>query len=523
MYSLIIKNAKVIDGSGKNSSPELLDVAVEKDEIVNIGKNLSPKAHKVIDARGQVLAPGFVDLQNHSDSYWQIFDNPSLDSLVTQGFTTIVIGQCGASLAPLVSSNAPLAMQKWHSLEGANFNWQTFEEFLNVLSEKKYGANVASLVGYATLRRGIVGDEIRALEKPEVDAVKKILTESFKAGAFGLSSGLSYAHEIIISQLELFELAKLVSQNKGLFSVHLRSESSEAIESVEEVLEIARSSDLNLKISHLKIRGSANWKNHTHLLEVLENAYHKGIRVHFDSYPYETIWQPLYSYLPKWAIEGGRNLMLKHFSDPVQKNKILAYLNSSDVKWADIVLASTGNRLQFLGKTIGHVAKNLEISSEAAVLHVLEHAGSEVLVFEKNLDENSVEDFMYHPLGFVGTDGGGFSINQKDKLVHPRCFGTAPKFLKMALQSSKITLEEAIHKLSGGPAQKLGLLDRGLLRIGYKADMVLFGPEKISDKATYENPYQYSEGIEHVLVNGVSVLSEGKLTGEMGGRVLRKK
>lgn len=530
MYSLIIKNARVIDGSGKKVSDELFDVAVEKDQIVNIAKSIPGNAQTIIEAKGQTLTPGFIDIQNHSDSYWQLFDNPELHSLVTQGFTTIAVGQCGASLAPLLSSQSLLAIQKWHSLEGANFNWQTFAEFLQVLSQRKYGCNVASLVGYATLRRGIVGDEVRALEKPELESLKKILKDALNSGAFGLSSGLSYAHEIIISQIELLELAKIVSENKALFSVHLRNEGAEIIESVEEVLEIARSTDLNLKISHLKIRGASNWKNHQQMVTLLETAYHKGLKVHFDVYPYNTIWQPLYSYLPKWAMEGGRALMLRHFSDATQKNKILSYLNSLEIKWADIIIASTQSRLQFLGKTIGQVAKNLEISSEAAVLHILENAGSEVLVFEKNLNEPDVEELLTHPLGFIGTDGGGFSAQggfvsggAVSKLVHPRCFGTAPKYIKYALDSKKITLEEAIHKLTLGPALKLGISDRGSLKVGYKADMVLLDPQKISDKATYENPYQYSDGLTYVFVNGIAEVSEGKLTGELGGRALKKK
>lgn len=523
MYSLIIKNARIIDGSGNEPKEGLFDLAVQDDEIVNIAPKINSAAHQIIDIEEKILAPGFVDLQNHSDSYWQLFDNPSLDSLVTQGYTTAVIGQCGASLAPLLSKQGQLAMQKWHNLDGANFNWQTYGEFLEVLDQRRYGCNIAGLVGYATLRRGILGDEVRALEQPELNALKIILKDSLKSGAFGLSTGLSYAHEIIISQLELSELAKLVSGQDGIFSVHLRSEGGEIIESVEEVLEIARSCNLNLKLSHLKIRGASNWQQLPHLLEILDTAYHRGIKLHFDVYPYETIWQPLYSYLPRWAKEGGRQLMLKHFSDPSQKNKILAYLNSLDVKWPEVMVASTGSKLQFTGKTIGQIAKNLETSSESAVLHILEHSGAEVLVFEKNLEEDGVKKLLAHPLGFVATDGGGFNLSQKDKLVHPRCFGTAPKFLKMSVKENLLPLHEAVHKLSGGPAAKLGLKDRGQIKIGYKADLVVFDPKNIDDKATYENPYQYSSGIDYVFVNGRAQIFGGKLMGQTFGRVLRKK
>jgi N-acyl-D-amino-acid deacylase len=364
MYSLLIKKAKVVDGVSDTS--EVLDVAVQNDEIVNIAPNIGTSAETTIDASGKTLAPGFVDLQNHSDSYWQLFDNPSLDSLVSQGYTSILVGNCGASLAPLLNNDSLLAIQKWHTLEAANVNWQSFKEYLKELGKKQLACNVGSLAGYSTMRRGAVGDRIRALEMPEMDMLKKLLQESLDAGAFGLSSGLSYAHEIIISELELFQLAKIVAQNNALFSVHLRNEGSEVVEAVDELLDIAGQTSVNLKLSHLKIRGQENWEKFGEVLNKIDTAYHQGIKVHFDVYPYDTIWQVLYSYLPKWAIEGGRVMMLKHFADPVQKNKILSYLNNSNVKFPNLMVASTSNKLNFTGKTVGQIAKNLECSSEQA-------------------------------------------------------------------------------------------------------------------------------------------------------------
>ncbi|MCL5775190.1 MAG: hypothetical protein M1333_03185, partial [Patescibacteria group bacterium] len=193
----------------------------------------------------------------------------------------------------------------------------------------------------------------------------------------------------------------------------------------DEALDIARSTEVNLKISHLKLRNEQNWPKFPEMVSAIDTAYHQGINVHFDVYPYDTIWQALYGYLPKWAIEGGRAILLKHFADPVQKNKILMYLNNTGVKFADIEIASTANKLNFTGKTIGQIAKNMECSSEQAVLHVLENGGSEILVFEKNLDSLAVNQLLRHPLSFVGTDGAGFSNKEAGKLVHPRCFGSA--------------------------------------------------------------------------------------------------
>lgn len=520
MYSLLIKNCRLIDGTGEPA--RLADVAVQGDKIVNIDQNINIAAEKTIDAGGKVLSPGFVDLQNHSDSYWQIFDNPGFDSLVSQGFTSIVIGNCGASLAPLLSHDALLSIQKWHNLEGANINWQSFSEYVEELSHHRFACNVASLVGYSTLRRGIVGDQVRSLEKEELTALKRVLSESIDAGAFGMSSGLSYSHEIIISEIELYELAKILSQKKALFSIHLRSEGSEVVEAVEESLDIARSTEVNLKISHFKVRNENNWPKFDEVLEKIENAYHKGYNVHFDVYPYTAIWQPLYAYMPRWAIEGGRQIMLKHFENPTQKNKILAYLNNLNVKFSSMLVASTANKLNFMGKTIGQIAKNMEVSSEQAVLHMLQNGGSEVLVFEENLDHDQVKRAVTHPLSFVATDGGGFSDKIKDKLVHPRCFGSATKFLRFVISENALPLEKAIKKLTSGPANKIGIKNRGEVKIGNFADLVIFDPEKIDSQASCQNPYQHSQGIEYVFVNGKMALAEGKLTRQLPGYVLRR-
>lgn len=520
MYDTIIRNATVIDGSGGPGA--ILDVAVAGDEIAAVGKNSSAKAKIVIEGSGQVLAPGFIDIQNHSDSYWQLFDNPALSSMVAQGFTTLVVGNCGASLAPLINHDALLSVQKWHSLEAANTNWSSFGEYLDELDKKKLGCNIASLVGYSTIRRAITGDQIRALDGHENKALQKILKKSLKEGAFGLSSGLSYSHEIIISELELYDLAKIVAEENGLFSVHLRNEGAEVVEALDEALDIARHTGVNLKISHFKIRGEQNWSRLPEALNLLETAYHQGMNVHFDIYPYSTVWQALYSYLPKWAIEGGRTLMLKHFAEPAQKNKILAYLSNLDIKFPSIIVASTANRLNFAGKTIGQIAKNLDSSSEQAILHLINNGGSEVLVFDRSMDESQVAQLASHPLSFVGTDGGGFGLEIKDRVVHPRCFGTAPKFLKESIASKELPLEVAIGKLTSGPAKKLGLKKRGEICPGFFADMVLFDPVKIRDKSEYQNPFQFPEGINYVFVNGRPALAAGKLTDNLAGRALKK-
>ncbi len=521
MFSKIIKNGTIIDGTGAKAFRA--DVAIEKDKIVKVGDLKDSRAHEIIDASGKYVAPGFVDVQNHSDVYWTIFDNPSLDSLVAQGITTALLGNCGASLAPLLSRDALLSVQKWHNLEGVNFNWLTFDEYLDQLSKRNFGANIGSLVGYSTLRRGLVKDNIRELTADEIKSLAKVMDESMDAGAFGLSSGLSYAHEAIISENELVELTRIVRKYEGLFSIHLRSEGAEITESVSEALEFINKSDVNLKISHFKVRGKTNWHLLPHAMNLIENAYQRRGNIHFDLYPYDFMWQVLYTYLPRWSYEGGRVAMLSHLKDETQRRKIISFLNSRDVNYAQMYIASTSIDLNVVGKSIGEIASRHNLSSEEALLSIIENGGSEIMVFDRNLDQGQVEQLLAHPLSIVASDGAGFSAKIRNQLVHPRCFGSMPKFLSIALQKKILSLEEAVKKITSVPAAKMNLKKRGAIANGNYADIVVFG-DNISSEADYANPHQLPTGIEHVLVNGELALAHGVLLPEQKhGRVLRRK
>ncbi len=269
--------------------------------------------------------------------------------------------------------------------------------------------------------------------------------------------------------------------------MHLRSEGSELIEALDEALDIARNSEINLKISHFKARGKENWEKLPEAIGLIDTAYHQGVNVHFDLYPYEIMWQALNSYLPKWAIEGGRTLMLKQINDPIQKNKILDYLRNSGIKFSEMKVASTANKLNFAGRSISQIAKNMECSAEEAVLNLIQNGGTEIMVFEDNLNKEQVEELLWHPLALIATDGAGFGLHNNNGLVHPRSFGTAAKFLNLVNSQKKISLEEAIKKLSSGPAKKLGLKKRGEIAIGNFADLVIFDAAKIKEQGTYEN------------------------------------
>lgn len=520
MYSKILKNGKIIDGTGRQAY--ISDIAIEQDKIVQIGNLQKANAQEIINLEGKYVAPGFIDIQNHSDVYWTIFDNPNLDSLVAQGITTAVMGNCGASLAPLLSRDALLSIQKWHNLEGVNLNWMTFAEYLDELSHRSFGVNLASLVGYSTLRRGLIKDDIRGLTTDEQKILKKTFEESVEAGAFGLSSGLSYAHEAIISEQELLDLAKIVKSKNALMSVHLRSEGVELTESVSEALELINKTDVNLKISHFKARNKSNWHLLPHALNLIENNYQRKSLIHFDVYPYDFIWQVLYTYLPKWSYEGGREVMLGHLKDPEQRKKIKAYLVSQDVNYSAIMIASTSMPLNVVGKTLGELASRQECDSEDALLNMIERGGSEILVFEENLNSTQVEMLLGHSLSIVATDGAGFPLqNNQKSLAHPRCFGSMPKFLNLAREKNICTIEEAVKKMTLTPAEKVGLKKRGSIAVDNYADLVVFD-DGINSTADFKNPYKSVEGIDYVFVNGSMVLEKGKLLGKQSGRILRK-
>ncbi len=506
MYSLIIKHGKVIDGTG--AAGAVMDVAVEGGEIVNIAPNITTRAATIIDAGGKIVCPGFVDIQNHSDSYWQLFENPRLDSMLMQGYTSILVGQCGASLAPLVGSNAMEPLRRWRDNLGANVDWRTFAEFAKVMTARPFGCNVGSLVGFDMAKGDL-----------------KLLEQSLDEGAFGVSYRLGGGGSQA-SALEFSQAGAVVAKAGGLLSVHIENEEEGLAAAVERCLELASAAKVKLKISHFKVRGAEHWKQFEHIVELLETARQRGTSVYADVYPYDSTWQSLYHYLPTWVnLESGGGLD-SVLNNPADKNKLLNYLAQRVTDARGLIISSTANQLNVAGKTVAEGAKNLGVSSEVAILEILRTGGAEVLVFDRNLNSTQVWNLAVHPLTMIVTDGGGFTLpagSNQGRLVHPRCFGAAPSFIRDVLDRSAVTLEEAIRKLTSLPARVMGLPKRGELRVGNRADVVVFDPALIAGRATLTNPQQFPSGIDCVLVNGELVVFKGVLTGAQPGRFLRKR
>jgi N-acyl-D-amino-acid deacylase len=518
MYDVLIKNGTVIDGSG--NAAKKMDVAIQNGLIVDLAPEISGKANVVIDAKEMFVAPGFIDVQNHSDSYWTIFDQPDQLSLLSQGITSIVMGNCGSSLAPLLSQDSIKAIQKWHNLSGININWVSVSELLATLAKKPLGLNVATLVGYATIRRGLLRDKIRELQPSEIRVIDRIIEQGLAEGAMGLSLGLVYAHEINSTVDELKKIAVSLKPHNKYLSVHLRSEAGHILESLDEVLELADSVGVPVKISHLKIRGKEHWPLFDQMISKLEIAYHRGVKVSFDVYPYDTSWSVLYTYLPKWAYEGGRVRILENISQPMNRRKILDYLRDQNQNFQNIIVAEANGNQNFVGKSLKQIATSQEVSVEEALLNLIFATNAQIVVFDQNLSLEQVELLCASPLSFVATDGAGFN-SKTSGLVHPRCFGTMPRFLKMTREKKLLKWEAAIKKITSEPANFLGVKDRGLIAKNKFADVVIFDPLTVKDNADYSNSFLLSSGINKVLVNG-KVAFDGERVLELNGKIISR-
>ncbi len=525
MYDILIKNGTVIDGTGKNSIKT--DLSIEKDKIEKIDCLDKASAKIVIDAEGKYVSPGFIDINNHSDGYWSLFTTPSLESMLYQGITTIIGGNCGSSLAPLISGGAILSIQKWADINDISVNWLSMAEFLNVLEKRRIGVNFGTLVGHSTLRRGIIGEEFRELKQKEIKMIEKILQDSLKEGALGLSTGLVYSHAKIATTEEIVKLAKIVEKEGGIYTSHIRGEAEELIPAINETILIAKKTKISTEVSHLKSMGKKNWPNFSKAIEIIEKAKNEGININFDVYPYTTTGSVLYIFLPDWVAEGGKRVMVKRLKDPAIKAKVIKEMQETRAyEYEKVVIAISPVDRTFIGKRITEIAQTQGVSMEEAIINMLIASEGKVITFFETLNEENVRLALKHPLAFIGSDGSGYDISyykRKGELVHPRCFGAFPRFLGRYVRDNKLmSWEEAIYKITGGPAEKLRLKNRGTIKAGNFADVVIFNPKTIIDKATFSNPFQYPEGVDYVIINGKIVIDKGKYTGEKAGKVLRK-
>lgn len=520
---MLIKNGTIIDGTGKPRYKA--DLRVEQDKIKEIGKLTLKKKELAVNAEGKFVAPGFIDIINRSDTHFSLFESGGSRSLLKQGVTTVLGGSCGTSLAPIINTDSIRPIQKWENISKINMNWSGTKEFLDEIERHKPSINFATLTGHATLRRGLLGDNFGEMNSENLKKIEYLLAQALDEGSFGFSLGLAYSHERIASESELERVIKVLKKKKGLLAIHLRDEGKNLLEAVNEVIDIGRKYKISVHIYHLKAFGREAWGLFPKALETIEGAKDEGVKISFDVYPYSTTATVLYLLLPAWATEGGKAKVLGRLRDKAIREKIREALSEKEADLEDIVIARGNISHIFIGKTLRKIAQNQEISVSEALINMILAAEDQLIGFLPFLNDKNVESAVVSKVGMIASDSSGARIFEKNSgmLIHPRTFGAFPKFLhKFAQEKNTLSWEAAIHKITLMPAEKIGLTKRGRIEKGYFADIVIFDPQEIQDQATFQDPFQYAEGIDWVMVNGGFAVKRGKFQKNRYGRALRK-
>jgi len=524
MYDIIIKNGTVVDGSGQPMFHA--DVGIREGIIAHVGDLKNEHAEKEIDATNKYVTPGFIDINNHSDTYWRIFLDPALESLLYQGVTTIVGGNCGSSLAPLANHDVMKSIQKWTDMKNVSFNWLSMKEFLKEVGKKELALNFASLVGHGTLRRGLVGDAVRDISPAEMRVMKKMLTRAMKEGALGFSTGLVYTHAKLASSREIAELAEVVKKYDGVYTTHIRGEGHELLRAIEEAIRIAEVTGVRLQISHLKAMGKKNWGLMEEALNLIETARTSGLDVNFDVYPYTSTGSVLYILLPDWVTEGGRNMMLSRLKNPDTRKHVIEEMRENEYDYSKIIISISSLDKTLNHKKISEIAEIQEKSIEDAIIDLLIASEGRVVTIMEVLSEKNVDKGVVNPFSIISSNGSGYDIAHKEtgELVHPRSFGSFPRvFENYVKKRGVVGWEEAVRKMSGLPAEKFKIEKRGIIAEGNHADVVVINPDSVCDIATVENPYKYSQGMDWVIVNGKPAIENGVITNLRSGEVIKRK
>jgi N-acyl-D-amino-acid deacylase len=541
-FDTIITNGKIIDGAG--NPWYRADIGITAGKISKIGalKKESVNAKENIDATDLVVCPGFIDMHSHSDA--AIYVDNTLPSTIHQGITTSLVGNCGENLAPLTDEKKEAYLKLYEvfappGVSYASIPWNTFGEYLDYMDQHGCVANTAQLVGFSTVRVvGGPGFEDRPPTGEEIKCMQSLVSEAMQNGAFGLSTGLIYAPQSYARTEEIIALAKVVAEYDGLYFSHIRGEGATVVDAVKEVVEITEKSGcIGGHIGHHKVAGRPYWGKSRETLQVMEEANARGIRITCDQYPYNRGMTSLITLLPPWVHEGGLEKLIERLKIADDRNRIKKDVQQGIEGWENwikdggfdsIYIASvkTEKWSDVEGKDLSEITRLKANADEWETLFdLLIDENGEVTMTVALMGEDDIRRIMNGRYTMIGTDGHGVNpagITRHGK-PHPRHYGTYPRILgKYVREEGVLTLENAIRKMTSFPAQRLGLADRGLLKEGMWADMVIFDPKTVRDKATYLDPHQFPEGILHVLVNGQLAIANGKQTDNLPGKVLRR-
>ncbi|MDX2269101.1 MAG: D-aminoacylase [Bryobacter sp.] len=499
-FDLLVRNARIVDGSG---NPWFRgDLGVKAGRIAGIG-NLSGKtADRVVDARNRVLAPGFIDVHTHSEA--GIVKRGAAENFLRDGVTTVVTGNCGGSELDVAA-------------------------FFRTLSDQGIGINLATLVGHNSIRREVIGSGDRAATPQEIARMRAMIEKAMREGAVGFSTGLEYVPGMYTALEEIVALAKVAAKHDGVYASHLRDEGDQVLEAIEEALQVGKQANLRVQISHLKQDTKAYWGNTGKMIALIEKYRGEGVEATADQYPYIAYSTTLGTTLPRWSLAGGQAELVKRLQDPATRKKIFAETLAfnqargySDFDYTAV--ASCSFNKSYEGKTIREIARlrgraDSHENDVETVLELMEQGG--VTVVTKAMSEDDVANIMRYRNVAIASDGG--VVEKGAGRPHPRNYGTNARVLNEYVRLRKtLSLEDAVRKMTSLPAQTFRFRDRGLLKEGFAADLVLFDPEGVRDNATFADPHQYSTGFDLVVVNGQVAVEEGQLRNAKAGRPLRR-
>lgn len=524
MFDILIRNCRIIDGSG--APWYRADVAVKDGKIVRVGHLYGLReyeAAKVVDGNDRYLAPGFIDIHSHSDT--TLMKYPRAESRILQGVTTEIGGNCGMSAFPV--SDDPEKKEELRAYVGdLAYDWQSVGEFLDKMEEHHPSVNFGTAVGHGSIRIAAMGFADRKADAKEMHLMKAILRQSLQEGAFAMSTGLIYPPGCYADTEELIELSKELPAYGAFYMTHMRNEGANVIESVKEAIEISRCSGAPLEISHHKVTNKDGWKRSCKVTtSLIEDARKEGLDVTADQYPYRASSTTMDSNIPNWAFEGGMEALFERLKDPDIRARLRDESNASHVgRWGDIYVGyvlSEENRWT-VGKSIDEIAKIRRVDPADACFDLVLEEKGRVDEINFGMCEEDIEYIMSKPYIMIGSDGKSVSFDYPGR-PHPRFFGTFPRVISHYCRDRKLfPLETAICKMTSMPAARLGLEDRGLIKEGMWADLVLFNLDEIKDTPDFNDPKRPCAGICQVYVNGVLTAENGKHTGASAGMILRK-
>jgi N-acyl-D-amino-acid deacylase len=527
-FDLLLSGGTLVNGTG--APRRLADVGTRGERIVAVGDLQQHETQRRLDVSGLFVAPGFIDIHAHSEL--TLLVDPRAASKVRQGITTELSGQCGLSAAPLLGQ-ARDELCVWADRLGLEPDWDSLEDYFRLLENQGLALNFGTLTGHGNLRNAVMGSTARSPTETELDAMARMLAQSLEEGALGLSSGLFYTPGSYADVAELAALGEVVAAYGGLYATHIRNEGRRLENSIEEALMVARTAGVPLQISHLKLASQDLWGQAEQVLGQLEAARAEGLDLGWDQYPYTAAATTMDSMVPPQYHDGGKEALLRRLENPKDRARITHAIRSdtdSDWEnltgsgWDNLLLSHHSTQPDLAGRTIADIAAARELDPMETVLDLILETEAQAMIVDFCMDERDMATILRHPLTSIVTDAEAVAADGplSAGAPHPRAYGTFPRVLgRYVREQGLLTWEEAIHKMTGLPAARLGLRDRGTVREGACADLVVFDPDTIADTATYAQPHQYPEGIHHVLVSGRFVVHDGIQTEDLPGRILK--